>query len=96
MDREARRALVTAVADLRAINQEIDRTLPQTTGTVRDDLLEMQQRSDAAIRYYSFLLARSPRPNAPAIADRVAEAAFGGNCIGLVPPQFALPTNGTH
>jgi hypothetical protein len=95
MDREARRVLEGAVADLREIHRKLEHILPQTQGTVRDELLEIQHRSEAAIRYYVHVLARTPRPNAPAIADRVAQAAFGGSCVGLVPPQFALP-NGTH
>jgi hypothetical protein len=95
MDREARRVLEGAVADLREINRKLERILPRTQGTVHDELLEIQHRSEAAICYYVQLLARNPRPNAPAIADRVAQAAFGGSCVGLVPPQFALP-NSTH
>ena len=95
MDREARRALETAVAELRGINAKLQRILPQTQGAAREELLEIQQRSEAAIRYYLYVLACNPRRNAPAIAESVGQAAFGGNYVGLVPPQFLLP-NGTH
>jgi hypothetical protein len=95
MNREGRRVLESAVADLREINRKLEGILPQTEGTVHDELLEIQHRSEAAIRYYQYVLTRNPRPDAPAIADRVAQAAFGGSCVGLVPPQFALP-NGTN
>ena len=95
MEREPRRVLEAAVADLREINQKLERILPQTQGAVRDQLLEIQSQSEAAIRYYLYVLACNPRPNAPAIADRVGQAAFGSACVGLVPPQFALP-NGTR
>jgi hypothetical protein len=95
MDREARLALENAVADLREISHELQRIVPEVQGNLRDELLQMQNESEAAIRYYTYLLARNPRRNAPAIADRAGQAALGATFIGLVPPQFALP-NSTH
>jgi hypothetical protein len=91
MDREARLALENAVADLREINNRLQRIVPKAQGQVRDELLEIQHQSEAAIRYYTYLLARSTPRKAPAIADRVGQAAFGANFVGLVPPRFALP-----
>jgi hypothetical protein len=92
MDREARLVLEAAVADLREINQKLERMLPETNGDTRENLLEIQNQSVAAIRYYTYVLSRTARQNTPAIADRVGQAAFGANCVGLVPPSFSVPS----
>jgi hypothetical protein len=93
MDREARLVLETAVADLQQITEKLRAIVPQAQGQLRSYLLEVQQQSEAALRYHSHVLARQPRANVPSIAQRVAQAAFGASGVGLVPPQFALPAS---
>ena len=88
MDREARLMLETAVADLQDIARRLQNLVVDSEGDLKQEILSIQARSEAAVRYHSHLLLRRNTDNAPAIAQRVGLGTFGTGDIGLVPPQL--------
>ncbi|HYP05954.1 MAG TPA: hypothetical protein VER03_06935 [Bryobacteraceae bacterium] len=93
MDHQARRALEMAIADLRHISEKLQAIVPDAEGAVRAELIDVQKQSQAAIRYYTGILSRHPRAKVPPVANRVAQAAFGGSGVGLIVPVFGIPTD---
>ena len=91
MSRTAIVGLQTTIADLQEVSCRLKGLLPTIAeGSLREDLQQMQQQADAAVRYYSSLLPPSNPTSAPAIAQRAAEAAvvpIGG--VGLSVPGFS-------
>lgn len=90
MHGEAQRALEKAVADWRQTAQKLQAIAPDTDNDVRNELLKVQEQSEASIRYYSAILARRPRTSVQPVAQRVALAAFGASGVGLA-LHFATP-----
>ena len=86
MNAEARLLLKSAVADLREITARLDRILLTADDSTRANLLEIRAQSEAAMRYYSFVLNRStPMAKVPPVVQRAATAALGLDGVGLVP-----------
>jgi hypothetical protein len=88
MDGKANTDLAAAVAGLRQIADTLKAMEVQADSQSRADVLQIQQQSEAAMRYYASILPRPSHAKVPAIALSVAQAAFGAPGIGLVPPQF--------
>jgi len=89
MDRDTRLILEHAIADLQDIAGRLQDLVANTQGPLRRELLDIQARSEAAVRYHNHLLTRPKRAYPAAVAQRVGLAAFGTGEIGFVPPHFS-------
>ena len=86
MERKTRGDLEATVADLERIREAVQSYIPTADTLLRNDLLEIQSQSEAAIRFYSRLLPRPHSRNLPIVVQTVAQAAFGASGVGLVLP----------